>query len=135
MLRANQEKEMDDHTFEHEYFHVSEDLRWNLIQNKISEEQQISISEEEVRDLSRQMMRQQFANYGYYEMEPEKLEDVSNRYLSEEGNYEKVERILRENKVFDHLKKEVKLDITALPYDEFTARLTEKTQHELEHNH
>ena len=36
MLKANQEKEMDEHTFEHEYFHVAEDLRWNLIQGKLS---------------------------------------------------------------------------------------------------
>lgn len=135
MLKANQEKEMDEHTFEHEYYHVSEDLRWNLIQNKLSSANKIDVNEEEVKDLSRQVIRQQFAQYGYYEMEPERLEDIANRYLNEEGNYDKLERSIRENKVFDVLKKEVKLDIIELPYADFVTKLNEKTTHELEHHH
>ncbi len=135
MLKANQEKAMDEHTFEHEYFHVSEDLRWNLVQSKLAAVNNIEVTEDEVKDLSRQVIRQQFAQYGYYEMEPERLEDIATRYLNEEGNYDKLERSIRENKVFDVLKKEVKLDMIELPYADFVTKLNEKTTHELEHHH
>lgn len=135
MLKANQEKQMDEATFEHEYFHVSEDLRWNLIQNKLSALHSVEVTEDEVKDLSRQVIRQQFAQYGYYEMEPERLEDISMRYLNEEGNYDKLERGIRENKVFDILKKEVKLDMIEMPYADFVAKLSEQTAHEKEHHH
>lgn len=135
MLKANQEKQMDEATFEHEYYHVSEDLRWNLIQNKLSAVHSVEVTEDEVKDLSRQVIRQQFAQYGYYEMEPERLEDISMRYLNEEGNYDKLERSIRENKVFDILKKEVKLDMIEMPYADFVAKLSEQTAHEKEHHH
>ena len=131
MLKANQEKEMDEHTFEHEYFHVSEDLRWNLIQNKITEAHLVDVSQEEVTDLARMMVRQQFAQYGMAEPEMDKLEEITNNYLNSENNGDRVERTIKEGKVFDILKKEVKLDMIELPYTEFVAKLNEKTEHEL----
>ncbi|MBP6401465.1 MAG: trigger factor [Bacteroidia bacterium] len=135
MLKANQEKEMDEHTFEHEYFHVAEDLRWNLIQGKLSAMHSIEVTEDEIKELSRQIIRQQFAQYGYYEMEPDRLEDIATRYLNEEGNYDKLDRSIRENKVFEILKKEVKLDMIEMPYADFIGKLNEKTTHEAEHHH
>ena len=135
MLKANQEKEMDDHTFDHEYYHLSEDLRWNLIQNKLAEANSIAVEREEVLEVSRQMIRQQFSQYGVPAPESEKLEELSNNYLQEENNAERVERIIRENKIFDVLKKEVKLDIHEMPYQDFVAKLNEQTQHETEHHH
>jgi trigger factor len=41
MLKVRSEKNMDDHEFEHEYFHLAEDLKWNLIQNKIAADQSL----------------------------------------------------------------------------------------------
>ncbi len=131
MLKANQEKEMDAHTFEHEYFHVSEDLRWNLIQNKITETHSVYVTQEEVTDLARMMVRQQFAQYGMAEPEMDKLEEITNNYLNSENNADRIERTIKEGKVFEILKKEVKMDMIELPYAEFVAKLNEKTEHEL----
>lgn len=135
MVKANQEKPVEEHDFDHQYYHLAEDLRWNLILGNIAVEQNIVLTEDEIRDASRALMRQQFAQYGIYDMDDAKVEEMSSRYLTEEGNYERFERTLREGKVFEYLKKTVKLDMTALPYDEFVARLNEKTAHELEHHH
>lgn len=135
MVKANQEKPMDDHEFDHQYYHMAEDLRWNLILSQIAAEQNLVLQEEEIRNASRAMMRQQFAQYGIYDMDDAKVEDMSNRYLMEEGNYERFERTLREGKVFEYLKKSVKLDTNELAYDDFVSRMNEKTAHELEHHH
>lgn len=135
MVKANQEKPMDEHEFDHQYYHMAEDLRWNLILTTVAADQQITLTEDEIRDASRALMRQQFAQYGMYDMEDAKVEEMSNRYLMEEGNYERFERTLREGKVFEYLKKTVKLDTTELPYEDFVARLNEKTEHELQHHH
>lgn len=126
---------MDEHEFDHQYYHMAEDLRWNLILTTVAADQQITLTEDEIRDASRALMRQQFAQYGMYDMEDAKVEEMSNRYLMEEGNYERFERTLREGKVFEYLKKTVKLDTTELPYEDFVARLNEKTEHELQHHH
>jgi trigger factor len=135
MVKANSEKPMDDHEFDHQYYHMAEDLRWNLILSQIAAEQNLVLQEEEIRNASRAMMRQQFAQYGIYDMDDAKVEDMSNRYLMEEGNYERFERTLREGKVFEYLKKTVKLDTKELAYDDFVSRMNEKTAHELEHHH
>lgn len=135
MLKANAEKEMDEHTFEHEYYHVAEDLRWNLIQSKLSQKHDVKVEDEEIQEVSRQMIRQQFAQYGVPAPEMDKLNELSSNYLREENNYERIERMIRENKIFDVLKKEVKLDVHEMPYDQFVAKLNERTAHEMEHNH
>ncbi|REJ81619.1 MAG: trigger factor [Bacteroidetes bacterium] len=134
MLKANQEKEKAEHEFDHEYYHLAEDLRWSLIQNKVASSNDIIISEEEVKALSVQVIRQQFAQYGYYEMEQDKLDEMSVRYLNEEGNYDRLERTLRENKVFEHLRQQIQLDNIELSYTDFVDKLREKTNHELEHH-
>lgn len=135
MLKSNQEKPMDEHTFDHEYMHLAEDLRWNLIQTKIAETNSIAVENEEIKSVAEQMVRQQFAQYGVPAPEEEKLNELANNYLGESNNAERVDRIIRDNKVFDILKKEVKLDMIELPYLEFAEKLNEKTVHELEHHH
>ena len=135
MLKANQEKEVDEHTFEHDYFHVAEDLRWNLIQEKIAAANSISVDPQEVIAVAEQMVMQQFSQYGMPAPDAEKLTELATNYLKSENNGERVERIIRDNKVFDVLKKEVKLDMIEMPNDQFIEKLNEKTAHEVEHNH
>jgi trigger factor len=135
MLKSRQEKEVNDHEFEHEYYHVAEDLKWNLIQEKIAEAQSISVTEGEILELSKMMISQQFAQYGVAPPENAKLEDLAKDYLQKEDYYERMERTLRGQKIFDYLKQNLKLNMIELPYDEFVAKLKEKDAHELEHHH
>lgn len=134
MVKATSEKEVNEHEFEHEYYHMAEDLRWSLIQNKISDAQNISVEENEVMDAARQMVRQQFAQYGMMDPEQEKLEEITRNYLNSENNAERIGRIIKEDKVFNYLKGQVKLNMMELPYAEFIAKLSEKTEHELAHH-
>ncbi|MCX6290949.1 MAG: trigger factor [Bacteroidetes bacterium] len=137
MLIANQEKgkELDASAFEHEYFHLSDDLRWNLINGKIAKTNSLDISEEEVVVVAKQVLHQQFANYGMYDLDAAKLDDLSKRYLAEENNREKIERTILDQKVFDFVKPQLKLDIQEFPYEKFIEKIAEKTEHELEHHH
>ena len=135
MLKANQEKQVDENTFEHDYFHIAEDLRWNLIQEKIASANDVKVGVEEVNEVAKQMVVQQFSQYGVPAPENDKLMELANNYLQAENNGERVERIIRDNKVFDVLKKEVKLDMIEMPYTEFVEKMNEKTQHEVEHHH
>jgi len=134
MLKANAEKPMEDEAFQHEYYHLSEDLRWSLIQNKVAAAHDLSVSDEEIKDLASQVMRQEFAQYGYYDLEAERLDEMTTRYLQQEGTQDKLERSLKENKVFEQLKKDVQLKDVELAYAEFVEKLQEKTEHEVHHH-
>jgi trigger factor len=138
MLKANQERKermLDESAFEHEYYHVSEDLRLDLINSKIAKTNSLEITDEEVVNVAKQMLRQQFASYGVYDMEASKLDDMVARYLDEGNNREKIERGVLDQKVFEFVKPQLKLNIEELPYEEFVKKLNEKTEHELEHHH
>jgi trigger factor len=138
MLKANQEKKeklMDEKEFDHQYYHVAEDLRLDLINGRIAKTNSLEISEEEISTVARQVLRQQFANYGVYEMEEAKMDDLVTRYLSDGNNREKIERSILDQKVFDFVKPQLKLDVEELPYEDFIKRLNDKTEHELEHHH
>lgn len=135
MVKANSEKEIDEHEFDHEYYHLAEDLRWNLIQNKIAEAQSLKVEDNEIMDVARQMVRQQFAQYGMMDPEQEKLEEITANYIRSENNAERISRIIKEDKVFHYLKGQLRLDVAELPYSDFMAKLNEKTEHELQHHH
>ena len=47
---------MDDHDFEHEYYHVAEDLKWNLIESKIANDQTLDVLKEEIIDTAKLMI-------------------------------------------------------------------------------
>jgi trigger factor len=134
MLKARQEKPLTEEEFEHEFFHVIEDLKWNLINEKIAADQSVVVSGEEVRDMARIMISQQFAQYGMAPPEDEQLQEYINGYLEKDDSYERLERSLRSQKVFDYLKKNVALNEMELPYSEFLEKMQEKTKHELEHH-
>jgi len=138
MLRSehkdDKEPVSDDH-FEHEYHHLAEDLRWSLIMNKIAKDNNLTVTEDEIKLAARQLIYQQFANYGIRDVEPARLEELTNNYLKEEKNFSGLERGVLDQKVFVHLKPAYNLDIVKLPYEAFVAKLQEKTEHELEHHH
>ena len=135
MLKLRSEKKIEDHEFEHEYFHLAQDLKWNLIQNKIAADQSLSVTQTEILDTTRLMISQQFAQYGVAPPENEKLDELVGNYLQKDENHERLERTLLGQRVFDYLKKNIKLNITELPYDAFIEKLKEKTAHEVEHHH
>lgn len=136
MLQATQQENIPSgHEFEHQYYHLAEDLRWDLVKNKLAKSYAIEVNGDELLEAAKQLARQQFAQYGYYDMNDQKLTEMANRFLSENGGAEKLERSLLEEKVFVQARQKVKLKTRELPYADFVEKLSEKTAHETEHHH
>ena len=137
MIRANMkpEEQVTDQEFEHQYFHMAEDLRWDLIRNHVAKTNSIEVTEEEITNLAAAMVRQQLAQYGMYDITPDQLKQFTDDYLKKDGNAGRLEKSIIDDKVFRQLKSQIKLDVHELPYAEFTSKLREKTQHEMEHHH
>jgi trigger factor len=137
MIRSNMkpEEQVTDQEFDHQYYHLSEDLRWDLIRTQVAKSNSIEVTQEEVTNLASAMVRQQLAQYGMYDVNPDQLKQFTDDYLIKEGNAGRIEKSIIEDKVFRVMKSQVKLDVHELPYSEFTAKLQEKTEHEVEHHH
>jgi trigger factor len=134
LLKERQETKIDGHNFEHEYFHMAQDLKWDLIQNKIAAEQSLKITNEELIDTARIMISQQYAQYGMAPPEMSQLDEIVKDYLKKDDNDERLSRSLLGHKVFDYLKKNLKLNMQELPYEQFIEKLKEKTSHEVQHH-
>lgn len=137
MIRANmkEDEQVSEAEFEHQYFHMAEDLRWDLIRNQVAKTNAITVAAEEVTNLAAAMVRQQLAQYGMYDIEESRMKQITDDYINKEGNADRLEKSIIDDKVFRQLKSQLKLDVHELPYAEFTAKLSEKTQHEAEHHH
>ena len=137
MIRSNmkEDEKVSEQEFEHEYYHMAEDLRWDLIRNAVAREKSLSVAEDEVSNLAAALVRQQLAQYGMYDTEEDKLKQFTQDYLQKEGNAARLEKSILDDKVFRELKSRLKLEAIELPYAEYTAKLMEKTAHEAEHHH
>jgi trigger factor len=137
MIRANmkEDEKVSDEEFEHQYFHLAEDLRWDLIRNQVAKTNAITVQPEEITNLAAAMVRQQLAQYGMYDVEESRMKQITDDYINKDGNADRLEKSIIDDKVFRYLKSQIKLDIEELPYAEFSAKLMEKTQHEMEHHH
>lgn len=111
---------------EKDYDHFTEDLRWQLIKGKISRDNQLKITEEELLDHIRETIRQQFIQYyGVGDVPQDLLDKYAKESLAKEEERNRYTESLNENKVFDHLKKNVKLDPKEVTLEDFN-KLFEK---------
>jgi len=125
----------DSHDFDHQYFHLAEDLRWDLIKNKIAEMNSIRVEMKDVEAAAEVMVAQQFAQYGMAPPEKEKMDDIVKNYLDKEDNRERLYSVMLDQKVFEHIKQNLNLNTVELPFEEFEAKVQEKTAHEMAHHH
>ncbi|MCX6274346.1 MAG: trigger factor [Bacteroidetes bacterium] len=137
MIRANmkEDEQVSDQEFEHQYFHMAEDLRWDLIRNQVAKMNSLEVTAEEITNMAAAMVRQQLAQYGMYDIEESRMKQITDDYINKEGNAGRLEKSILDDKVFRQLKSQLKLDVDELNYADFTAKLMEKTQHEMEHHH
>ncbi|WP_017731406.1 trigger factor [Nafulsella turpanensis] len=105
---------------EREYDLYTKDLRWNLITNRISEENDIKVEHEDVMDSVKDMIRQQLAGSGLSGME-DNLDAFAQNYIQGENgqNYMKVHTQVRTQKVMDAVREKIKLEKKKISADEF----------------
>jgi len=111
---------------EKDYDHFTEDLRWQLIKGKISRDYELKINEEELLGHIREVIRQQFIQYyGIGEVPADLLDKYAKESMGREEERNRYTESLNENKVFELIKKNVKLDTKEVTLEEFN-KLFEK---------
>jgi len=119
MLATTKDDNLTAEKLELEYPSFEEDLKWQLIKDKITKEQEFKVEEDEVKNQAISVARAQFEQYGMYDAPIEQLERFSQSILTNEEEQRRiVERIL-EGKVINFVKEAVKLDEKKVSLDEF----------------
>lgn len=100
-MKAKDASEVKDFDAQLEQFR--KDLKWEFIADYIQEEQNISISEDEILDYTLQMLKAELRKSGYGEIDDNTLSQYGMNYLSSENNYTRTKLALRDGKIFEYL--------------------------------
>lgn len=117
-LTTEVEKPLSEEQLEKEYPSYSRGMKLRLIENSIFRDQQLKITQEEIRDMARQYINHQFSGYAYGLTE-DIMDNLINRYLEKRESVDRIIENLSSRKVFDYLKSVAKLNAKKVAYEEF----------------
>ncbi|WP_299214808.1 trigger factor [uncultured Dokdonia sp.] len=102
-----------------EYNRSEKGLRYQLIEGKLIQENNLQVTFEELKDYTKDMIKMQMMQYGQMNPEDKELEDIAARIL---GNQEEVKRLseqLMNQKMLTFFKENVNLKTKKVTFDEF----------------
>ncbi len=118
-IQMSNEKPISNEQVENEYPGFAENLRWNLIVNKLTEEQEIKVEADEIKQHSIDALMQQLG--GSNVLSEEQLGEFADNMMKNQEHVQKTFEQLREEKLFDYIKGEVALNETSITFDELKA--------------
>jgi trigger factor len=112
-------KELAAEQIENEFESFINDLKWQLIKNVIIKDNQINVTDQEVKAFATQMARAQYNQYGIFDIPEDQLESFTKRMLEKSDENERIFKRLYESKVIKVVKEKVSLLETEVSQEEF----------------
>ena len=121
-IKVTNEK-MTDEQIESDFDSFMLDLKWQLIKDRIVKDNDLKITEEDVRSLAKVMALNQFRQYGLSNVSDEHLENYANHMLKNEEERRKLASRKQEDIIISAIKNKVTLDFKETAYEEFNKML------------
>lgn len=121
-IKVTNEK-MTDEQIDGDFDNFMTDLKWQLIKDKIVKDNELKITEEDVRELAKEMAAIQFRQYGLNNVGEEHLENYANHMLKNEEERRKLVSRKQEDVIIATIKDKVTLDVKEISYEEFNKML------------
>jgi trigger factor len=135
-ILASNEKPLTIEQLESEFDHYADDLKWQLIENKIVKDSKLEVTREELVNYTKGYLIEMYARYGLPPMEDSLMDEQANKILAkQEEAREMIEKLSRE-KVLTAIRESVTVTDKAVTYDEFLEILKElNTREHANHAH
>jgi len=117
LLRVNEKT--TDEQIEKEFDSFREDLKWQLIKNKVAKDNEIKITEEELQKEAETATRYQFQQYGLFYATDEQISNYAKETLKREEDAKRIAEKILEDKVLDLMMEQVKLEDKKVTAEEF----------------
>jgi trigger factor len=122
-LKNTSDGKVTDEVLEKEFSQYKESLKWDLIKNQITEEKNITVEGDEVREKAKKQIIEQFGGESIAAQLGSKLDDIANNFLSgQDGKGENFMRIynqLRHEKIMKVVKEAITINEKKVSLDEF----------------
>lgn len=120
-IRMTNEKPVTEDEIEQDFEAYLQSLKWQMIQTKIFKENDIQLSQIEVIEHTKELLRGNYAQYGIPAPDDKELIETAARLLQNKEQANGIYDQLAEQKLTDFFKANVTLNNKSVSYDEFVA--------------
>lgn len=113
------EQEMDLDQAKDEYEKSEKSLRYQLIEGKLIEDNDIKVTMDDIKNHSREMIRTQMAQFGQMNPSDKELDDIAARVLSNQDEARRISEQLVSQKLLQVYKEKANLKVKELSYENF----------------
>ena len=125
-LVQTSEKPITMEMLEKEYDMYAKSLQWQLIENKILENYEIKVTQEDVLSRAKKLIGMQMKQYGQPEGDDKKLTEIANNILKNEEERKKLYDQIFDERTLVVYKENFKLNEKSISYDDFVKLASEK---------
>ena len=118
MQRAG-EKKLSKKEADAEYEKSEKGLRYQLIESKIIEKNEIKIDIDQIKNFSKELIKNQMKQYGQLNPDEKELESISQRILSNKDEVKRISDQLLSQKLISLFKPELKFKTNKVSYEKF----------------
>lgn len=116
-----QNESLTDETVEKEYEEARPQLVWQIIRDRVAEQLQIKLEEDDIRNVAHMVARNQFAQYGMTSAPEESVEHLAQEILKDQKSRERLVDQAFEMKLYEGIHGAVSLDEKTVSVEEFNA--------------
>ena len=109
-----------------DYPNYSKSLKWQLIENKILEDNDVKITNDDLISFTKDLVKRQMQQYGQANTDEKQLSDIAENILKNEDERKKISNQLFDEKTLIIYKDLFKLNQKSISYDDFVKLATEK---------
>ena len=109
-----------------DYPNYSKSLKWQLIENKILEDNDVQITNDDLISFTKDLVKRQMQQYGQANTDDKQLSDIAENILKNEDERKKISNQLFDEKTLIIYKDLFKLNQKSISYDDFVKLATEK---------
>ena len=117
-ILSTNEKPLSQAQLDEEFTAYEEQLKWQIIENKIIEDNNLQVDEKELIEYTKGLMAKQFAQYGL-PADDAQLDGAVKNVLSDQKEARRINEMLYDEKVIEFIKENVKTEEEEVAYDEF----------------
>ena len=128
ILKANNPEEFNDENVDERMEQMVPGLKWQLISDAVCRALDVKVEEADLLVRATAIARQQFAQYGMYNLDDETVADTAKRFLANDNFRERIYDEVRYGKMYYSIRQAITADEKTVSLDEFKALVDERNK-------
>lgn len=104
------------------------DLAWQIIKDKVAEKEEVTVTDEDMMDMAKDITLAQFRQYGFTSLPEQELERFAKSVLENKEQRKRIAESKRDEKIHKAFKNFLQLEVKEVSREEFTAQMQETQQ-------